>query len=209
MDLPVRTQVAAAVDRLQPANASISNTSGRGKHVIVGQMNNLLIQNLSTEGVAFMDLYYWRATQNCPVAEFADIESVWAAGFNSNVLNAPPTGGTTVAATDYGITPWANPGWRKYVQVYMKRRIRLPAGQSTELSLRRSKNEYMGAYDLDDQISLMRGKTEGIFVVWFGDPFFDTVLRRARAQTLVFSRVRTLYYKVLQSSVPTAGEATS
>lgn len=209
MDFPVRAQVAGAVDRLQPPNPQIGTVTGRAKHVIVGQMNNLTISNVSGEGVAYMDLYYWRAKQNCPAAEFADIEAIWSQGFTTNVLNAPTTGGTTVAATDYGITPWANPGWRKYVQVYMKRRIRLPAGQSTELSLRRSKNEYMGPHTLDDQLALMRGKTEGIFIVWTGEPYFDTVYQRARIQNLVFSRVRTLYYKVLQSSVPTAGETTS
>lgn len=211
MDLPVRTQVAQAVDRLQPSQPLIGTTGGRAKHVIVGQMNNLTIWNSSETGVAYIDLYYWRAKQNCPVSEFSDIENIWSIGFNTNTLNQPTTGGSTVIASDYGITPWANPGWRKFVQVYKKTRVRLPAGQSTELSLRRARNEYMGSFMLDDQLSLIRGKTEGIFVVWTGGPFIDGTgnAQRAQAQNLVFSRARTLYYKVLQSSVPTAGETTS
>lgn len=214
LDAPVLSSVASAVDRYAPPTGSgiVTPIIQRRKWVIVGQMNNLTIKNNSTEGVAYLDLYYWRTKKNCPSAEASSIETLWTTGFQTNAYNNAGTGSSTVAATDYGMTPWANPGWREYVQVYMKRRIRLSAGQDTELSLRSSKNYYSPGNILVDNLSLIRGKTEGIFVVFAGDPHIvtpPTTTTRSRPQTLVFSRVRTLFYKVLEGSLPTAGETTS
>lgn len=213
LDAPVRSAVADAVDRYAPPTGAgiVTPIIHRRKWVVVGMMNNLTIKNNSTEGVAYLDLYYWRAKKNCPTAEASSIETLWTTGFQANAYNNAGTGSSTVAATDYGMTPWANPGWREYVDVYMKRRIRLSAGSDTELSLRSGKNFYSPGNILQDNLSLIRGKTEGIFVVFAGDPHIvtpPTTATRARPQTLVFSRVRTLYYKVLEGSLPTAGETT-
>lgn len=208
LDAPVRATVQQAVDRLQPTNPAIANPGGRGKHVVVGMMNNLTITNTSTEGTAYIDVYYWRTKKNCAANQYNSIENLWSTGFTQNVENIPVTGGDSLTAPDLGVTPYANPAWRMYIETYMKRRIRLPAGSSTEMSLRSPKSFYSSGESLTNQLSLIRGKTEGIFIVWTGDPYQPTVGApvRARQQTLIFTRVRTLYYKVLQSSVTTAGE---
>lgn len=214
LDSSVRARVQEAVDRYAPPTGAgiVTPTAYRRKHVIVGMMNNLTIKNASSAGVAYIDLYYWRAKKNCAIGDYPNIEDLWITGFQVNAYNNAGTGSTTVAATDYGVTPWANPGWRQYIQVYMKRRIRLAAGSDTELSLRTGKDFYSPGEVLMDQLSLIRGKTEGIFVVFAGDPYVVTdpsTTTRARAQRLVMSRVRTLYYKVMEGSLPTAGETTS
>lgn len=208
LDAPVRSSVQQAVDRLQPSNPSVATPVGRGKHVVVGMMNNLTITNTSAEGTAYIDVYYWRTKKNLAANQYFSIENLWTAGFTQNVENIPVTGGDSLIAADLGVTPYANPAWRMYIETYMKRRIRLPAGQSTEMSLRSPKNFYSSGESLTNQLSLIRGKTEGIFIVFTGDPYQPTTGSpvRARQQTLIFTRVRTLYYKVLQGSVTTAGE---
>lgn len=215
LDSAVRARVQEAVNRVAPGpGAGITGPAGdRRKHVVVGMMNNLTIKNVSETGVAYIDLYYWRAKKNCAMAEYSNIEDLWINGFTANAYNNPSATGTssTVSATDYGITPWASPGWREFVQVYMKRRIRLAAGSDTELSLRTGKDYYSPGEYLYNELSLIKGKTEGIFVVFTGDPYVVTppnTTTRSRQQRLVMSRVRTLYFKLLEGSLNTAGETT-
>lgn len=214
-DRGTRREVAEAVGRLQP---DLPYLGGAGepdptrmaqKFAIVGMMSSLIVKNESDTGTAYIDLYYWRAKRDVPYEEFRGIDNIWSSGWVYNIANAPTTGSVLVG-TDLGSTPWGNPAFRKFVDIRMKRRIRLNAQSSTELSLRTSENFYNSGEYFQDQKSLIRGRTEGIFLVYHGEPYIDTAGGggiQARPQTLLFSRRRTIYYKVLQNSLRTAGEA--
>lgn len=213
-DYPTRTAVAQAVDRLQPDQPELPVTNAQlaHKHVIVGAMSNLVIKNLSDVGVCYIDVYYWRAKRDVPRSEFTGIEHMWQQGFSYNVQNFP-VGGNIFTHSDVGATPWGNPAFRKFIEIRMKRRIRLSGGSDTELSLRTPKNFYNTGEYFQDQKSLIRYKTEGIFLVYRGDPYTTTSgdppvesSWHARPQILQFSRQRTIYYKVLQDAMRTAGE---
>lgn len=213
-DYATRTAVAQAVDRLQPEQPELPVTNAQlaHKHVIVGSMNNLVIKNLSEIGVAYIDVYYWRAKRDVPRTEFTNIELMFASGFSYNVANYP-VGGNVFTWSDVGATPWANPAFRKFIEIRMKRRIRLSAGSDTELSLRSPRNFYNSGEYFQDQKSMIRWKTEGIFLVFRGDPYIVTSgdppvteSFHARSLALQFSRQRTIYYKVLQDAMRTAGE---
>lgn len=206
-DYTSRQEIAAAVDRMQPEMPGVDTPApGHNKFVIVGWMMNIIIRNVTqTPSVAYLDVYYWRAKRDVPIAEFPDMEAMWANGFDYNLWNTAPTPkGSPLDYSDLGATPWANPAMRKFVDIYKKTRIRLGQGQDTELSLRSSKSVYNNGEIFQDQKSMIRGVTQGILVVFHGGP---NAVTNAEIVQLSASRTRTVYYKVLQNSVRTAGES--
>lgn len=204
-DSDQRTLLADAVHRLQPELPLLGVQPGQGtqKFVVVGTMMNVLLRNTTATGVAYLDIYYWTAKRDVPTAEFASINSMWSSGFNYNVINSK-AGESPLVFTDPGVTPWANPVMRKFVNITMKRRVRLPAGADTEISLRSPRNWYNSGEQFNDMKSMLRGVTGGILIVFRGGP---TGTSQSEAQTIAFTQERTAYYKVLQGNVMTAGDA--
>lgn len=206
-DYQSRQEISEAVNRMQPEMPGVDTPAGgHNKYVVVGWMMNITIRNITaTPCVAYLDCYYWRAKRDVPLTEFPHMGTMWVAGFDYNIWNtAPVPKGSPLSHSDLGATPWANPAMRKFVDIYKKTRIRLGQGQDTELSLRSSKSWYNSGEVFNDTKSMIRGVTQGILVVFHGGP---TAVSNAERVQLSASRTRTLYYKVLQNSVRTAGEA--
>lgn len=206
-DYVSRQEISAAVNRMQPEMPGVdAPVDGYNKYVVVGWMMNIIIRNVTdTPSIAYLDCYYWRAKRDVPSVEFADMENMWANGFDYNMWNtAPVPKGSPLDYSDVGATPWANPAMRKFVEIYKKTRIRLGQGQDTELSLRSSRSWYNNGEAFNDAKSMIRGVTQGILVVFHGGP---NKVTNAEIVQLSASRTRTVYYKVLQNSVRTAGES--
>lgn len=206
-DFELRQEISAAVNRMEPPMPGVDTpAAGYNKHAVVGWMMNTIIRNTTTTpSVAYLDVYYFRTKRDVPLVEFANLQSMWQNGFDINMYNeAPVPTGSPLDFNDLGVTPWANPAMRKFLDIYMKKRIRLGAGQDTELSLRSSKTFYNNGEIFQDQKSLIRGVTQGMLVVFHGGP---TATSNAESVQLSASATRTVYYKVLQNSVRTAGES--
>lgn len=195
--------VAGRVASLQPDNSILPTVGniGRQKFVIVGSMTTVLMRNIS-EVTAVVDVYYWTTKRDVPLAEFSDINQLWSLGFGYNVANFP-IGGSTLIHTDLGVTPWANPGMRRFLRIYQKRRIRLGAGADTELTLRTAKSYYSPGQQFMDQKSLSRGYTQGMLIVFHGMPGAES---SAEPISLAVTQTSTHYYKVLQNAVMTSGD---
>lgn len=204
-DTEQRSSLSEAVDRLQPDLPDLMTVIPPKvkKYVVVGSMMNAILRNTSESGVAYVDVYYWRAKRDVPAAEFVSLNSIWSQGFGYNVVNTGLAPDSALVHTDPGVTPWANPAMRKFVEIYKKTRIRLGSGQDTELSIRSPKNWYNNGEFFHDQKSLIRGVTNGVLIVFRGGP---SATSQSESQTLRWTFERTAYYKVLENSVRTAGE---
>lgn len=202
----MRQEIADAVARINsPTQLTTAPQNNSVKHAVVGWMQNIIIRNVSdVSTVAYLDLYYWRTKRDVPYDEFASADLLWSNGFTYNATNVDGSANdTALTASDLGVTPWANPAFRKFCEIYMKRRIRLGTGQDTEISLRSPKTFYNNGEYFQDQKSLVRGITQGVLVVFHGGPSFTTT---AEAVELSASMTRTVYYKVLQGAVRSAGD---
>lgn len=206
-DASIRAEISDAVDRMEPIMPGVETpAAGHNKHAVVGWIMNTIIRNTTAEPtVAYLDVYYFRTKRDVPLVEFANMGTMWVDGFNINMYNeATAPKGSPLDHSDLGVTPWANPAMRKFLDIYMKKRIRLGAGQDTELSLRSSKTIYNNGEIFQDQKSFIRGVTQGMLIVFHGGP---TTITNAESVQLTASTTRTVYYKMLQNSVRTAGES--
>lgn len=155
---------------------------------------------------AYIDMYYYRCKKDVPVPffgnSFGSPAAVWDVG-NSVMGGNAPVGGSTIDKFDYGVTPFNNSFFAKYIQITRKVRVKLGPGGVTQVETRSGKNYFISWEDNSGK-AMSKYKTEGIFMVYYGTPAptIDTV---AQPVTLSFSTNVNYTYRMLQAAAVTGG----
>lgn len=117
---------------------------------------------------AYVDLYYWIARRNIDASVAGNLDSVMTQGFAELTANNP-AGGSSLDIQDYGVTPFQSPAFTRNVKILKKVRIKLPAGESTQIKQsiklsRRLDKRYI------EKFSMLGGLTRGICFIAYGTP---------------------------------------
>lgn len=197
---PDLAELAEKVFRLQPATqAAVTNAPVNGyKFVVTGWSINTTIRNAG-DSVVFIDMYYWYAKRDVPLAEYPNVTSMFTTGFNQQAHNLEPGDPTDFAMTAYrfGTNPFMNPAFKRFLQIYKKVRIRVPVGGTFEIAQRSGRDEYIGGDQFLDQKSLVRGKSKGVFMIYHGPPFEGALTDNSAIEHTV---CKNFYFKVLMNN---------
>nr|QXN75544.1 MAG: capsid protein [Virus sp.] len=141
----------------------------RGKIQIKGWMAET--QMVNTAGfTAYVDLYYWRCKRDVPFVSgvITGMTDFMVEGLG-DLRPLFPIGGSTLSTTDYGFTPFQCPQFSKSITIWKKVRVKLAPGGVAQFTTRSSKN-YRIAFDRAEHFVAMRGITEGVIGICYGQP---------------------------------------
>lgn len=175
------------------------------RFIVSGWMCETQVVNNGTS-VAYIDMYYYRTKKDVPVPFFGNgfgsPAAVWDIG-NAVMSSNVPSGGSTLDKFDYGVTPFNNSTFAKYIQITRKVRVKLGPGGVTQVETRSGRNYFISWEDNSGK-AMTKNMTEGIFMVFYGTPapLVDTV---AQPVTLSFSTNVNYTYRMLQSTAVTGG----
>lgn len=193
--------VLVLLDQVQALGGS---TFQPDRFLVTGWMCETQVVN-SGVTTAYIDMYYYRTKKDVPNPfqgnAFGSPAAVWDVG-NGTIQGVHPLGGSTLDKFDYGLTPFNNSIFAKYLQVTRKVRVKLSPGGVTQVETRSGKNYFLAWEDLQGK-AMAKWKTEGIFMVFYGTPSaLDPV---AQPVTLSFSTNVNYTYRLIQSSAVTGG----
>lgn len=168
------------------------------KIVVKGWMIETQVKNYGLND-AYIDMYYWRCKKTIPAA-IGDSAAAWGNGL-SDLAPDVPGGGSTLDLNDYGVTPFQSPGFSKTIRVWKKVRVKLAAGQTTQIEQRSGRNYYR-AWSHDEEYSMDKC-TEGILFVFYGNPSEENAF--ADPVSLAFATNANYTYKIIDSATNAGG----
>lgn len=156
---------------------------------------------------AYIDMYYYRTKKDVPTNFqgnlFGSPVAVWDVG-NAQIAGNVPAGGSLIDSNDYGVTPFNNSMFAKYVQITRKVRVKLGVGGVTQVETRSGKDYYIAYEDMQGK-AMAKWKTEGILMVAYGTPDVLPPGSVARSVTLSFSTNVNYTYRLLRTAAVTGG----
>lgn len=186
------------------------------KFVITGWTAMTTIQNTAAQGsgnVTQVDAYYWRALRDAP-RDFTNgatytvslplsstFGGIWTASVDS-LASSVPSGGSSMAVSDLGMTPFQGMVLSKYIRIYKKTRTLIEPGKQAIFEQRGSKDVYIDV-ERNRSAGLLGGKTEGIFFVYRGAPYFEGT---AAPTSLAWSTSINYTYRMIQAATSFGGE---
>lgn len=180
------------------------------RFIVSGWHAETTLTNMSEDDDdVYIDCYYWRSkrllgtTVDTGTPVDTDVANVWEYANSLTGANFPG-GGSALDYQDFGLTPFNNNLFAKYITIYKKTRIKLSAGQSTKISQRSGKNYFID-WAFAERWGMIPGKTEGIMFVTYGAPW--TVQEGAISTSVPVAIVTAINYsyKVVPGSAFTGG----
>jgi len=167
---------------------------------VTGALMETMVANTGAS-TAYVDCYYWRCKKSVPVGAATDVGNLWTKGLLDLETRAP-SGGSSLDVYDYGVTPFQSNAFTRFINVYKKVRIKLGAGETTQLKIGRKLSRFINV-DSASQFTALKGLTEGILFVAYGTPSSTNTV--CNPVTIQVSINKNLTYRVLDTTVPTGG----
>lgn len=144
-----------------------AGTNPNQKLVVSGWLVETQIVNQAAT-TAYIDMYYWRAKKDVPNTAFGSFAALWAESLADTDTIVLP-GVTALTVDDYGVTPFQGIQLAKSVRIWKKTRVKLAPGGVTQIETRSGRNYYRNQ-SFDEDYTMGRGVTEGVFMVTYGIP---------------------------------------